>query len=312
MTAPRSRISAVANWLWVPLLLLVLILFLALHSVRSEIRRSLAEAELLQHETVTLQHRIRASARPPSPAVAPPTAAPPVSSPTTRVQKTGGAAGLSGISDINALADPDVAAPVVRRQRRSAMANYRTAIDALQLAPAEKERLKQLIIERWNAQMDVKDILQREGEAPPELRKQMLALVVADADQETSALLGEERSATFQSVFAEQTTKKMNSGLFTAAWDAGAPLSDDQQTLVARAMVQAGKQFSSPQAANEIDPASGLSRADLALIQQSAAFLSPEQVAVIRADKIGEAEYQRAAREAKQRKQAEAGGRAPP
>jgi hypothetical protein len=292
----------VANWLWLPLLFLVLFLFFLLQKIREENRSVMAEVESLQRESTALRHTIRAATKPPAPTAVR------ASSPETKAAKSGG---LASYSDVNVIADPDAGAAVVRRHRRYAMANYRAAIDSLQLAPAEKERLKQLIAERWIARTDVNDLLQRQGESTPELRKKIMDAVVAEADQQIHGLLGDDGFAKLEAAYDEQSTKKMNWGLFTSAWDAGAPLTDDQQTLVARAMVQVKAQFPSPEAANEIDPATGLTRSDLALIQLSASFLSPEQVAAIRADKTATAEYRNAVREAQERKQSEASGRTP-
>jgi hypothetical protein len=99
--------------------------------------------------------------------------------------------------------------------------------------------------------------------------------------------------------------------LFTAVWDAGAPLNGEQQAEVARSMVQVNAAFSSPAAANEIDPTTGITRSDIALLELTSSFLSPEQIAAIRADQTALAEYENAVREAQQRKRSAAGGRTP-
>ena len=288
------------NWLWLPLLLLVLLLFFLLQKIRAENDSALAEAESLQRETTALRHTIDATAKSPPPVAGAASAA------EIKAPKSGG---LKSYSDKNVIADPDGGAAVARRHRRYAMANYRGAIDSLQLAPVEKERLKQLITERWIARTDVDDLLQRQGGATAELREKMMPTVVAEADQKIRGLLGDDGFAKLEATYNEQSTKLANWGLFTSAWDAGALLTDDQQTQVARAMVQVRAEFPSPEADSEIDPTTGLTHADVALLELASSFLSPEQVAVIRADQTVTAEYRNAVREAQQRKQSVAGGR---
>ncbi|MEO6002053.1 MAG: hypothetical protein ABIZ04_21530 [Opitutus sp.] len=300
--ARNPKTSAVANWLWLPLLIVVLLLFFLLQKIRAENRSASAEMEALHREAIALRHTIDATALPPSPVAVAAGAA------KSKPPKSGG---LKSYSDNNVIADPEGGAAVVRRHRRYAMANYREAIDSLQLAPAEKEQLKQLIAEQWIAQTDVRDLLHRQGGTTPELREKMMKTVVQETDQKIRGLLGDDRFAKLQATYDEQTMKRVNWGLFTAAWDAGAPLSDEQQTQVARAMVQVNAEFPSSGSGNETDPTTGITHADVALLELTTSFLSPAQLATIRADQTAIAAYDNAVREAQQRKQSEAGRRTP-
>jgi hypothetical protein len=300
--ARNSTSSAVADWLWLPLVLLVLLLFFLLQKVRAGNRSASTELEALHREAAFLRHAIDATVQPPAPAAAAGSAA------KSTTPKSGG---LKSYSDNDVIADPEGGAAVARRHRRYAMANYREAIDSLQLASAEKEQLKELIAERWIARTDVSDLLHRQGGTTPELREKMMKTVVEETDQKIRGLLGDDGFAKLKATYDEQTMKRINWGLFTAVWDAGAPLSGEQQAEVARSMVQVNAAFSTPAAANEIDPTTGITRSDIALLELTSSFLSPEQIAAIRADQTALAEYANAVREAQQRKRSEAGGRTP-
>lgn len=307
--AQKFRSFAVATWLGWFLLGLVLLLFFLLQKIRAENHHAMAEMESLQREATTLRHTIDAAAKPP----------PPIAHATSTGNATGSArdtetkapksGGLKSYSDDNAITDPEGGAAIMRRHRRYAMGNYRGAIDSLQLAAADKERLKALIAERWLARTDVYDLLGRQGGATDELRKKMMDTVVEESNQKIRALVGEAGFAKLEAAYDEHAAKISNSGLFAAAWDAGAPLTAEQQTRVARAIVQVRTELPSPEANNAIDPATGITRADVALLEAVSSFLSLEQIAVIRADQTALAEYQNAVHEAQQKKQADASGR---
>ncbi len=270
----RASLATLARWSCVPLLLLVLLLLTALHVQRRDTQALLATAESPRAEYDKLLGQIDASQA----ASAAKTTAP------DPERKKAPPQGLRHFSDSNAMSDPVFGPPVVRRHRRYALANYRTAIAALHLPPAEEARLRELIVQRWNAGEDVHDIMARSGGASEAVGAKVSQALQAEADREITQLLGEERADLLETLYLQSSRKGMSWGLTTAFWDAGHPLSAEQQASFTHAQLMVEAQFEKTGKSTERDPATGMSPKDLALIEATAPFLSPVQLELLRQD----------------------------
>lgn len=198
---------------------------------------------------------------------------------------------LKSYTDINVMADPELGGPVIRRHRRYAMGNYRKAIEALHLTPEDDEKLRRLVVDRWNAQMDAKDLIKRVGIETDDLVQKTLEAVTKEGDRIIKDFVGDEAYAKFEEerkVYFHTTTNWI---LFTALWDAGMPVSSEQQEAYGRAMQQNEQLFPTPDSRTTADPDTGLSQADLALLDAIRAFLSPEQIALIHRQKMEDSRY---------------------
>ena len=293
----KAKVDTFARWLWLPLLAIIFLLLAALTNLRRETESLRTTAETLGKQASEIRVEVATV----------PTTAPAASMTSPPAKPPAKPAGLTGFSDRNAIGEAEYGAIIARRHRRYAMANYRQAIDSLHLSRADEDRLKQLIAAKWIAREDAGDVLDRMGDASPALRKQAAEAAQAEAQQQITTLLGDDGYAKFQATFEESATNKMNWGLVTALWDAGLPLTTEQQNAYARAQQQVRSQF--PRQGNEppADPDTGLSQSDLALLRAVSSFLSSEQIAFIREDRIAEARSVNAARAMEQRKASSAG-----
>jgi len=293
----KSKAGAVMQWLWLPLLAIILVLFAELRSLRHETQSFRTRAEVLSKQASEIRVEDVAATAPTPAAV----------KSTQSANKSTKPPGLANFSDGNAMGDPEYGAIIARRQRRYAMANYRQAIDAMHLSRADEDRLKQLITEQWNARVDASDIVQRMGDGPPAFREKAIETAQVEAQQKIRAFLGDDAHVKFQATYEESSASQMNWGLVTDMWDVGLPLTPDQQTALARAQQQVRSQFPQQENHSPTGPETGLSESDVALLRAVSSFLSPEQVAFIQEDRIAEARYRKALRAVDQRRTSSAG-----
>lgn len=257
------------------LLPLVVGLWLLLERQRDEqhgLERAIREARLERERLVAETERLPGG-RPEGATLSPERKPTPSPSPKSERQK--------GFIDRDVLGDPELAAPVARRQRRSAMANYRRAIDSLNLAPAEKAQLKELIAARWMAGEDVRDMLRNFGDASPELKSKALAEAQAESEASIRLLLGDERSARLQENYTLYSEEWKDWQLAAGFWDAGLTLSESQRSDLARARHEIRQSLSESERLTR-DPATGFRHSDRLLLQEAARFLSPQQLRFLR------------------------------
>ena len=290
----------IARWAWLPLLALVLLLYGQLSGLRGDARS--LERELSAADQRVAELRVQA-ARPAAPrrSVGGPPASEKKSPPTPRPAVS---------TDANALNDPDYGLIIARRQRRYAMGNYRAAIEALHLSKADEDRLKQLIAAEWNAGVDAADVVSHMANAPGDLRGKAEEAVRAESEQKIKELLGDEKYAAFKATYDERLANTGVWMLSTGMWDAGVPMTSDQETALKRAQYEVSSQFHlmGPGGENPVDPQTGLRQSDLALLEKVGTFLSPDQVAFIRNEKLLDARYRALVAEASRRKAAAGGG----
>ena len=206
---------------------------------------------------------------------------------------------LKDYSDRNLLGEPEHAVIVARRHRRYAMGNYKHAIDALNLSPPETERLKELIAARWLAEEDAGDVLDRMDNVALDVRKKAQTEARSDAERKLNDLLGPERSAKLQEEYDVSSERGTSWRLFTDFWDAGISLTPDQKTALAR--VLARERAASPPGpdASPIDPKTLLRSRDQFVLESAAAFLTPEQLALLRDRRRDDNRYRQIVRERK-------------
>jgi hypothetical protein len=260
---------------WVVLLPLVVGLWLLLERQRDEqqgLERAIREARL-ERERLVAEKEGLPNGRPEGAALSPDRKPTPSPSPKSEQQK--------GFIDRDVLGDPELAPPVARRQRRSAMANYRRAIDSLNLAPAEKAQLKELIAARWMAGEDVRDMLRNFGDATPELTSKALAEAQAESEASIRSLLGDERSARLLENYTLYSEQRMDWQLAAGFWDAGVPLNESQQFELTRVRHEIRRSLSEPERSAR-DPATGFKQSDTLLLREAARFLSPQQLEFLR------------------------------
>lgn len=260
---------------WVVLLPLVVGLWLLLERQRDEqqgLERAIREVRLERERLVAETERLPGG-RPEGATLSPERKPTPSPSPKSERQK--------GFIDRDVLGDPELAPPVARRQRRSAMANYRRAIDSLNLAPAEKAQLKELIAARWMAGEDVRDMLRNFGDASPELKSKALAEAQAESEASIRLLLGDERSARLQENYTLYSEEWKDWQLAAGFWDAGLTLSESQRSDLARARHEIRQSLSESERVTR-DPATGFRHSDTLLLQEAARFLSPQQLRFLR------------------------------
>jgi hypothetical protein len=270
----------------VPLLVVVFVLGSLLCSLRKETHALHAANESAEKLVSSLKAKLALVQKEDRGAAVPTSREP--SKPATREPPPGA---LKSYSDNDAMADPELGGPVIRRHRRYAMGNYRKAIEALHLSPEDDAKLRQLVVDRWNAEMDAADVVKRMGDAPGDLRRKAMDAAAKEGGRVIKDFVGEEAYARFEEEERVSFHATTNWMLFTALWDADLPVTSEQKVAYARSMQQVEKQFSTPDSREPADPETGLSQADLALLNSVQAFLSPEQVAFIRNGKIEDARY---------------------
>ena len=269
-----------------PLLVVVFILGTVLRNLQKEAHTLHAAYESAEKQLLSLKSELAAAQMPDSGTVA--TTSPKPQKPASKEPPPGA---LKSYSDNDVMADLELGAPVLRRHRRYAMGNYRKAIEALHLSPEDDAKLRQLVVDRWNAGMDADDVVKRMGGVPGDLRRKAIDAATQDGDHVIKDFVGEEAYAKFEQEKQVSFHATTNWMLFTALWDADMPVTSEQKMVYARAMQQVEKQFSTPESRSPADPETGLSQADLALLDAVQAFLSPEQIAFIRNEKIEDARY---------------------
>lgn len=294
----RSKVDAVTRWSWLLLLALCLTLFVEFRRLRLETDELRAAAESAVPAPPTAASTTPKLASPHAASTAP--AAPSAATPPAK-KPTPPPGALASYSDGNVLGDPEYGAAVARRHRRYAMGNYRQAIEAMHLSPADEDRLKQLIVAQWNAREDISDILQRMGNASPELRAKARETAEADALQKLKSFLGDNYDQ-FEATKEIAAQKQIGWGLATAMWDAGVPLTPVQRDVLAGLQQQIRRQFPEQETPRPTDSDTGLTDADLALLRSAASFLTAEQIAFIQDEKIADVRYRAAVQAIKERK----------
>jgi RNA polymerase sigma factor (sigma-70 family) len=254
----------------------------AIFVLGSKLHQLRVESELLGHDAARLDAQLAALATAPSPAPEQPR------SPTPSAPLPPGA--LESYSDRNLLGEPEHTAVIARRERRSAMANYKRAIDALNLSPENSAQLKAFIAERWLAEEDAGDVADRTRDMPRELREKAVAQAQQDAEQKIQALLGPETYAQLQNTYKQTSTEGQKWAFFCDFWDNGVALTPNQQSALAAAMVQRDTKKAESSSSNTAAPA--VMRAhDEEFLAAVAAFLRPEQLAFLRARTEEEIRY---------------------
>lgn len=292
----KSKVDTVARWSWLLLLALCLALLIEFRSLRLETDAFRATAMSLEQSGAPVP------AKPASRRITLP--APPAAPATPPAKKPAPPPGaLASYSDGNVLGDPEYGLTVARRQRRYTMGNYREAIEAMHLSPADEDRLKKLLAAQWNAREDASDILQRMGNASPELRAKARAAAEAEAVEHLKSFLGNNYDQ-FEAVKEMSAQKQIGWGLASAMWDAGVPLTPAQRDALAHLQQQIRSQFPDQEAPRPADPDTGLTDADLALLRSAGSFLTAEQIAFIQDEKIAEVRYRVAVQATQQRKKA--------
>jgi hypothetical protein len=283
----NSKLGVVAYWAWLPLLVIVLILLAMLRGLRRETQTLRAATEAADRQASALMAQLSdQKAR-----AAEGTAANASAIPNETTPKKPPPGALQSYSDSNVMSDPEFGPPVVRRQRRYAMGNYRQTIEAMHLLRADEDKLRQLVVARWNAGVDASDIVTRMGDDAAGLRLKAIAAAAAEGNRAIKEFVGEGPYKKFEAVFELSFNKTTNWMLFTALWDAGLPMTPDQKDSYARSLQQVNAQFSEAASRGTVDPETGLTQADLAVLQAAGSFLSPEQVAFIRNEKILDARF---------------------
>lgn len=281
-SSEESTFGRAARWAWMPLLLIALLLLSRLQRLRQENDTARGALQTIDRQTTTLLAEAAAALAPAS--VSP---TPPASASTNSAAKPKPPPGaLAYFSDMNVMGDPELGPPVVRRNRRYAMGNYRKAIEALHLSPQDEEKLRQLIVERWNAAIDARDVVDRMANPPGGLRNKAVEAAQQAGDHAIKEFLGDTAYAQFRTANEVWVNKTTNWMLFTALWDAGMPVSDEQETAYAQALQQVNKQFPTPESRGPADPQTGLTQADVALLGSLESTLTPEQIALIRDERI--------------------------
>ena len=72
---------------------------------------------------------------------------------------------------------------------------------------------------------------------------------------------------------------------------AGMPATDDQKNAYAQALQQVNMQFPTADSRGAADPQTGLTRADITLLTSLRSVVSPEQLALIRDQRIRDARF---------------------
>lgn len=206
------------------------------------------------------------------------------------------AKGPAGSLDRDVLGDPELGLAVARRHRRYALANYRRAIDSLELAATEKARLKELIADRWLAREDAREMFRRFGNLSPEQAAQATAAAQAETDASMRSLLGEARYARLKENYELESEKGMNWQQVAGFWDAGVPVSEVQLLELARAHREIRQRLGEGEG-NARDPATGIKPSETLLLQAAANFLSPAQLEFLREEWQLQARLARASRE---------------
>lgn len=276
----EDRPARFSRWLWLPLLGLCAWLWFEQRHLVNEAAVFEVEAKRLTQKLAGLQ------SQQPQATTSGATGAVPASG-SREARPKSRTEGRYIVFDWDALGDPGYDSVLVRRHRRYAMANYRAAIDSLDLPPAEKEQVKKLIAARWIAENDASAAAAQMSNQSPELRSLAVKAARNEIDQQLKAVLGEERQAALEAAYAESSWLSMNWALATAFWEAGVSLSEAQGKSLAHAARLAALETHGA----TMNPATSLLPKDEAVLRDAAAFLSPEQWAVLREESLLSGRY---------------------
>ena len=207
--------------------------------------------------------------------------------PVAPVDEAANAAGQRGGNRANfaaLMANPEFAKAMSVQQRAALDARYAGLFKKLNLPPAELEKLKDLLVERQSARMDVM-MAAREGgintrENRDEIRK-LTEEAQAEVDANIQSALGDARYNQYKTFEATQPQRSLVSQLDQRLSYSSTPLNSTQSDFLINALA------ASNTPTTDQDPGNwggGGNRAAIsdAVIQQAQSILSPDQLAALK------------------------------
>lgn len=183
------------------------------------------------------------------------------------------------------MASPEFAKAMNLQQRAGLDARYATLFKQLNLPTAELEKLKNLLVERQTARMDVMNAARENGLNPRENRDEISKLVAdsqAEVDANIKATLGDARFNQYQRFETTQPQRNLVSQLDQRLSYSSTPLSSTQSDFLVTALASGNP----PNAGSQTGSGNwgGGNRATISdtVLQQAQNVLSPDQLAALK------------------------------
>ncbi len=183
------------------------------------------------------------------------------------------------------MANPEFAQAMNLQQRAALDARYAALFKKLNLTPAELDKLKNLLVERQSARMDVMAASRENGLNPRENRDELNKLVAeaqAEVDANIKGTLGEPIFNQYQNFEATQPQRNLVSQLDQRLSYSSSPLNGTQADFLVNALA-ASKAPNADTGGGPGNWGGGASRTTItdAVIQQAQSVLTPDQVSAL-------------------------------
>lgn len=168
--------------------------------------------------------------------------------------------------------------------RENILGRSQYVLDRINIDETRKAKLRDLLVERSNAQNDADETARRLGLAPKD-RVQAIKQAAARVSEEINVLLGAEAYSQFYDLCTENNSiDYIRTRVAVSMADLGVSLSDDQIMAlgVAYADVVYKSEAGRTAEARRTDPATGLRQIDVSFFEKAAAVLTPDQLSALR------------------------------
>jgi hypothetical protein len=209
---------------------------------------------------------------------------------------------MNGVVDLAHLGDivkdhPEYAALYAKLTRRSIERMYGVTLSSLNLPSKQLSQLVDLLAERQMSSRDALQVTKAAGlaQGSPDWQNAMTQ-ATQDVDQQIAAILGNNGGPTLTQLQVRAGAQYQTDNTFAPDFMyAGVPLSSQQSSGLVQAIAgasYAGKDLSTrPAGYNTIDPTTGLTPHDNAILTSAARVLSPPQVQILKNDQIERHQY---------------------
>lgn len=185
------------------------------------------------------------------------------------------------------MANPEFAKAMSVQQRAALDARYASLFKQLNLPPEQLEKLKNLLVERQTARMDVMNAARENGLNPRDNREEMRKLTdeaQAEVDASIKAALGETVYNKYQNYEATQPQRALVGQLDQRLSYSSTPLTSTQTEFLVTALASSTPAESTDQGGGGPGNWGGGNRTPIsdAVLQQAQSVLTPDQVTALK------------------------------
>lgn len=177
--------------------------------------------------------------------------------------------------------DKTFATWLTQHDRRKVLGKNAELIARMNLPPAKEGRFDDLLVAKYYMMSDIKDAAQKEGAKLSADDVEALRTGLAEGiNADLRTLLGDAEYAKYDELKSviSYRDRLVPEGIGGYAAELGAPLSKDQASSLAQVMYDVNKKYSTdPESGRYVDPGTGLTAPQLAVVEQSRSQISTAQ-----------------------------------